>query len=98
MSNATSPTTTTNRIALPLAATGKPVVMRNGVPVIVAMPPNASQYTWIYIVSAESITRNLEAMWAEEKAEWDALDSQAMSADRIDKVAEYLRSTGQASA
>jgi hypothetical protein len=31
-------------------------------------------------------------------AEWDALDTEAMSSDRIDAVAEYLRSTGQASA
>jgi hypothetical protein len=31
-------------------------------------------------------------------AEWEELDRNAMTSDRIDAVAEYLRSTGQASA
>jgi hypothetical protein len=47
---------------------------------------------------AQIIDANNTPPQSSDDAEWEELDRSAMSADRIDAINEYLRSTGQASA
>lgn len=72
------------------------------------MPAFASPGEYVFHVFADGqevktipldVAESKPRYWCgDEEAEWAELEARALSAERLDAVAEFLRSTGQASA